>query len=495
MAFTFREFNTQPATEGEYIWRMKEALVAAGAMTVVRSGDATTVSQVGDVHSPGGPYGGSLDITDAWFEMQQPATVTPRRSILLQKTSTAGAWRIWYSSGDTYKSGVGDSFTFSTPDVTLTDATAAFTAGDVGQYVQITGATSPANNGYFPVTAQGGTTLTFTNPLGVAEAFTGTWKLIKSDGFKWGVTGVGTTPGISLVGGTTYRMTASAGAFVAGDVGKTLRITGATSPGNNGDFVVTAQTATTLDYTNAAGVAEAYTGNYYLSRDATASVRSVASDEQGLLNTPSGTTGWLPTVNRSYRMGVIIGGLAEGFSFMSFTWSNTPTLSTQGLNSLLALDVLDQAHAYDPDPAVLLTQLASTGNTAFEAASTIVSTATPTNTQSWAVGWYAKKQAGETFAVYGPTTMGLEEGFIGTLTNSLTRVSIRPYDLAFPELPTWYARGGPAYTTQRGRKGKSRIFRSTPPMLGGFRPNNTRTRMAFLLMSIPWDGITIPTFG
>lgn len=494
MAFTFREFNTQPATEGEYIWRMKEALVAAGAMAVVRSGDGTIVSQVGDVHAPGGPYAGSLDVTNAWFEMRQPATVTPRRSILLQKTSTAGAWRIWYSSGDAYKSGVGDSFTFGSPNVTLTDATAAFDGGDVGQYVQITGATSPANNGYFPVTAQGGTTLTFTNPNGVAEAFTGTWKLIRSDGFKWGVTGVGTAPGISLVGGTTYRMTASAGAFVAGDVGKTLRITGATSPGNNGDFVVTAQTATTLDYTNAAGVAEAYTGNYYLSRDATATVRGVASDEQGQVNTPSGTTAWIPNVARSYRMGVIIGGLAEGFSFMAFTWSIAADPSSVGLNSVLALDVLDQVHAYDPDPAVLLTQMSS--NNSFAVSSTgFINTAAPSNTTSRCMGWYAKKQATELYVAYAPTSLGNEEGFIGTLQNSLGRVNVRSYDTSIPEFPTWYIRGGGSFTTQRGRKGKSRLFRSCPPALGGFRPNNGRTRMAFHYLSIPWDGITIPTFG
>jgi len=49
-----------------------------------------------------------------------------------------------------------------------------------------------------------------------------------------------------------------AGAFVAGDVGRTIKITGATSAGNNGYFVITSVVAgTSATYTNAGAVAEA----------------------------------------------------------------------------------------------------------------------------------------------------------------------------------------------------------------------------------------------
>jgi len=75
--------------------------------------------------------------------------------------------------------GTGDSFTFSTPTVTLTDSAALFTADDVGRYITIITSTTPANNGTFPIVAVGGggTTVDFTNASGAPEAFTGTWSI------------------------------------------------------------------------------------------------------------------------------------------------------------------------------------------------------------------------------------------------------------------------------------------------------------------------------
>jgi hypothetical protein len=79
-----------------------------------------------------------------------------------------------------------------------------------------------------------------------------------------GIQGSGATPGITNPSGTTFRVTVATSTFVAGDVGKTIRITGATTAANNGTFVVTAQGGTTIDYTNASGAVEAYTGTWYL---------------------------------------------------------------------------------------------------------------------------------------------------------------------------------------------------------------------------------------
>lgn len=70
--------------------------------------------------------------------------------------------------------GTGDSFTGPASGLmTLTDAAAAFTAAAVGHYITIAGATSGGNNGTFLVTARTGTTITYVNAAGVAEAYTG----------------------------------------------------------------------------------------------------------------------------------------------------------------------------------------------------------------------------------------------------------------------------------------------------------------------------------
>ena len=92
-------------------------------------------------------------------------------------------------------------------------------------------------------------------------------RVVQPGGFwlLWdGIQGVGATPGITNPSGTTFRVTVATSTFVAGDVGKTIRITGATTAANNGTFVVTAQAGTTIDYTNASGAVEAYTGTWYL---------------------------------------------------------------------------------------------------------------------------------------------------------------------------------------------------------------------------------------
>ena len=82
-------------------------------------------------------------------------------------------------------SGVGDSFAVAGANVTLTDAAGAFITNNVGQSITIANATSPANNGVFLVTARTATTITFTNALGVAEAFAGTYSLPGLVAFVW----------------------------------------------------------------------------------------------------------------------------------------------------------------------------------------------------------------------------------------------------------------------------------------------------------------------
>jgi hypothetical protein len=78
----------------------------------------------------------------------------------------------------TFATGIGDSLVFATPITCLVDAGAAFTAAQVGSYIEIVGATTPANNGTFEVTAVlGPTSLEFANPVGVTELYSGAWTL------------------------------------------------------------------------------------------------------------------------------------------------------------------------------------------------------------------------------------------------------------------------------------------------------------------------------
>lgn len=68
--------------------------------------------------------------------------------------------------------------------------------------------------------------------------------------------------------------------------GQSVTITGATSGGNNGTFVITARTATTLVYANASGVSEAFTGQWSID----ASALMVQRSAQAMLTNVSGTT-------------------------------------------------------------------------------------------------------------------------------------------------------------------------------------------------------------
>jgi len=80
-------------------------------------------------------------------------------------------------------SGVGDSFAFSTPLVTLTDAAGLFTPAHVGLSITIAGATTPANNGTFTITAYvSATQIKWSNASGAAEAYTGAWSIAAPSG-------------------------------------------------------------------------------------------------------------------------------------------------------------------------------------------------------------------------------------------------------------------------------------------------------------------------
>jgi Pectate lyase superfamily protein len=90
------------------------------------------------------------------------------------ETITAG--NETYTWKTTLSVGTGDTIGGVVPNMTLTDPAGLFTADMAGRYVHITGATANGNNGTFLVTAYtSATEITYTNAVGVAEAFAGTW--------------------------------------------------------------------------------------------------------------------------------------------------------------------------------------------------------------------------------------------------------------------------------------------------------------------------------
>jgi len=171
--------------------------------------------------------------------------------------------------------GTGDSITGAPPDMQLTDTGHTFTAADVGKWIQITGATTPANNGTFPITDFiGPNDIIYFNGLGVAEAFSGTYQVFsETDYFVESIpalTGALATPPIASGTGDSFAqagnittLTDAAALFTASMVGKHILIASATTVGNNGLFVITSfVSATQVKYKNASGATEAFTGTW-----------------------------------------------------------------------------------------------------------------------------------------------------------------------------------------------------------------------------------------
>lgn len=150
--------------------------------------------------------------------------------------------------------GQGDSFSVVGTTVTLTDAAGTFTTNINGKYIRIANATSPANDGLFLVTYISPTQVSYTNAAGVSELFGGTWWIMGGD-----KTGIGAGAGGIVAGVGEATLTASVASFTAADVGKSIRISYATSPANNGYFLITAFVSPTqVTYANDIAVTEAY---------------------------------------------------------------------------------------------------------------------------------------------------------------------------------------------------------------------------------------------
>lgn len=80
------------------------------------------------------------------------------------------------------RQGMGDTIGGTSPTMQLTDAGATFLPTDIGRYITLSGATTPANNGIFVITNYvSPTVIEYTNAGGVPEAFpTGNWEIAGS---------------------------------------------------------------------------------------------------------------------------------------------------------------------------------------------------------------------------------------------------------------------------------------------------------------------------
>lgn len=170
--------------------------------------------------------------------------------------------------------GSGDVLSGTAPNILLSDSSASFDAALVGQWVEIVGATSPSNNGLFLVTeVSSSSTIILFNGSGVAESFPGTYQIFREisyfvetvptlTGGISDITVAGVGDSIAVVGiGVDVRITDAAALFTFSVVGNYLHIAGATSPANNGVFLIKAFISTSIiEYENSSAVAEAYAG-------------------------------------------------------------------------------------------------------------------------------------------------------------------------------------------------------------------------------------------
>lgn len=100
----------------------------------------------------------------------------------------------------------------------------------------------------------------------------------------------GTGASIAYAAGTV-TLTDAGASFVAGDVGKKIRITGATNPGNNGTFTIaTVPSGTQVTFANASGV-DSDSGNYVIELVITGTnLTSLAPDITSVVVTGTGAT-------------------------------------------------------------------------------------------------------------------------------------------------------------------------------------------------------------
>ncbi len=214
----------------------------------------------------------------------------------MSRCHITGGYGLHAQDATTGTSGTGDSISVTAGLVTLTDAAGAFSTGQVGRAIAISGMTNTANNGFFVVVARpSATTIQYRNVHAVNETSSFSYTIDDGDkgthielchsynqrGFTrtgshstitrciferptqtLDATGIGDAFSLS---GSTITFTDVSGKFRPWHVGKYITIASATTPGNNGRFLITGYTsANVITFTNASGATEMFTGTWWV---------------------------------------------------------------------------------------------------------------------------------------------------------------------------------------------------------------------------------------
>jgi len=170
-----------------------------------------------------------------------------------------------------------------------------------GYEFTIAGFTTAANNGTFMCTASSATTLTLVNVNAVAETHAGTAQ--------------------AIIGTAVYTGTITGGGSNA-LAGQTFLVAGFAGANNNGTFVATASSTTTLTLENGIAIAETHAGTATSQESATNLLTYVAYPAKTLSgNTyqPSGTTVAVATVSSTGLITAVAkGGIEVEVSFPTF---------------------------------------------------------------------------------------------------------------------------------------------------------------------------------
>jgi hypothetical protein len=222
-----------------------------------------------------------------------------------------------------------------------------------------------------------------------------------------------------------------------------------------------------------------------------ATVRPTAADE--VVITSNTANFWSPTQQR-HRQDILVGDADENFCFFEGGRIMNGSEANLGYNHVLYLDVLDGAHASDPDPAVVgcvFSSDGSAGRFALVGANPIDigQTSSATNVGS-SRGWYDKGVT-DVWVNY-PMTFLAGEGGAGHILRVVEGAGLNAVG-ELEENVIWYWRGSVA--TQPGRKGYSHLFKTNRTSTRPFRPSGGTTpltKMNLSAISMPWDGVTNP---
>ncbi len=158
--------------------------------------------------------------------------------------------------------GIGGSFAVSGTTVTFTAQAPRFLPAHQDKYIKFAGTTSAGNVGAFKLTYVSSTVVTFTNsavsppPVSETLPITGTWWVLNGE-----KAGVGAGPTAIVQGAGTQNVKSAAAMFGSDDVGKNLRINGASNANNNKQGVISAYVSSTeVTIVSAAGTNETFSG-------------------------------------------------------------------------------------------------------------------------------------------------------------------------------------------------------------------------------------------